>query len=370
MKQIIVIFFLIVYPGMGMSLQAGSCIIMRGENYDYLYDSNSVEVWKGSERLKIEKWEKLEPGYYFANKNSIFRLQEGEITCSDSDWRLIVKDCLLPVSSSPESIQEMVHDGRLYLPVRSGFLVVNLDSHLETVLSYPWQLQPSAGGGMKVSIPELAAKNESLWAFDSGHLQRQLEGAWKELTAVPEKDMIASYLLPGSHFVNLVLLKVTQGNLGSFRTRVLSYSTEDGHLQIDKEFGGVLKNPGVDASGRLVFEYVKVSILSALMGRNKVRLRIVDPGSGKTATRSFSVGDKRRHLFFMQDNDGGLLIIVQCKNGNVFMINPFSGSFRKLKTGKFGYDYTLIRGVGSGVFYNEKTGNRVAVSFDPGPGGS
>ncbi|MCK5879705.1 MAG: hypothetical protein KAH24_07990 [Holophagae bacterium] len=370
MKQVFVIFFLMVCPSICLSLHAGSSIILRGENCDYLYDVNAGKVWKGAETFQVEKWGKLEPAYYFANKKSIFRLQKGKITCSNSDWRLLVTDCLLPVPSSPESIQKMVHGGRLYLPVRSGFLIVDLDTHLEAFSAYPWQLQQTSGAGMEVPIPRLAAKSESLWVLDSGHLKRQVNGAWQDVTAVPEKDLIAAYLFPGKHFVNLLLHKVTQGDLGSFRTRVFSYSTGEGRLVMDREFGGVLKNPAVDTSGRLVFEYVKASILSALMGRNKVRLRIVDPGSGKVTTHSFSVGHKRRHLFFMKRSDGVLLTVVQCKNGNVFVIYPFSGKLSKLETGKFNYDYTFIRGVGSGVFYNEKTGNRVAVSFDPGSGDS
>ena len=64
------------------------------------------------------------------------------------------------------------------------------------------------------------------------------------------------------------------------------------------------------------------------------------------------------------------MIVVQCKNGDVFVIEPISGKHWKLKKGKFSYDYTLVRGVGGGVFYNEKTGNRVAVSFDSDSGGS
>ena len=133
---------------------------------------------------------------------------------------------------------------------------------------------------------------------------------------------------------------------------------------MDREFEGILKNPGVDSAGRLAFEYMKASILSAFLGRNKVRLRMVDPGSGKVNTRSFSVGDKRRHLFFVQGTSGVLHIVTQCKNGDVFVIDPFSGKFRKVKTEKVNYNYTFIRGVGGGVFYDEKTAHRVTVSFD------
>ncbi|NOY22213.1 MAG: hypothetical protein GXO70_01720 [Acidobacteria bacterium] len=370
MKQIFIIFSLMTYLATGLSLQAGSSIILRGENCDYLYDAKLADVWKGSRVFRVEKWREMVPGYYFACEDSIFRFSKDEITCSDSDWRLKVTDCLLPVPSSAKSIQEMVHDGRVYLPVRSGFLVVNLETHLETLLPYSWQLQFTADAGLEMPIPKLASQKESLWLLGSGCFKKQVSGDWKEMVAVPDEDRIDTYMFAGSRFVNLVLFKVTQGELSSFRTRVFSFSNVDGRLLMDREFGGILKNPGVDPQGRLVYEYVKASILSAFMGRNKVRLRIVDPGSGKVLTRSFSVGDKRRHLFFMERADGTLLIIVQCKNGNVFVIEPISGNFRKLKDVKLGYDYTLIRGVGNGVFYNEKTGNRVAVSFDPGPGGS
>ncbi len=101
-----------------------------------------------------------------------------------------------------------------------------------------------------------------------------------------------------------------------------------------------------------------------------MRWRVIDPGKNKVKDDSVSVGDKRRHLFYVENKQGNLLLVVQCKNGDVFVIDPFNGDSRKLKVGKFGYDYTLIRGVGNGVFYNEKTGNRVAVSFDAGSGGS
>ncbi|PJB79095.1 MAG: hypothetical protein CO090_05585 [Acidobacteria bacterium CG_4_9_14_3_um_filter_49_7] len=370
MKQFLSIFLLLFCQDIYLPVWAGSSIILRGERCDYLYNADSAEVWKGSEVFKVKKWKKLEVAYYFACKKSLFRLSKGEITCSDSDWRVTIPDSVLPVPSSAASIQNMVHDGNLYLPIRTGFLVLNLEKQSKTLLAYHWQMKPRADAGMGTPIPEMAEKGGSLWSLDSGHLHRLETGAWKDIMAIPEKDLIDSTLLTGSRFANLILFKVTQGDLGSFRTRVISFSTGSGKHLLDKEFSGILKNPGIDASGKVVFEYVKASIFSAIMGRDKVRLRIVDPGSGKEITRNFDVGDKRRHLFFVESGDGGLLIIVQCKNGDVFMIEPFSGKFRELKSGKFGYDYTLIRGIGHGVFYNEKSGNRIAVSFGPGPGGS
>jgi len=370
MKKFLLIFFLLFGQAIYPPVWAGSSIILRGERCDYLYNADSAEVWKGSEAFTVKKWKKLEAAYYFACKKSLFRLSKGEITSSDSDWRVTISDCVLPVPSSAASIQNMVHDGHLYLPVRTGFLILDLEKQSRTLLTYHWQMEPTADAGMETPIPEMEEKSGSLWSLNSGHLHRLETGAWKDIMAIPEKDLIDSTLLSGTRFTNLILFKVTQGDLGSFRTRVISFSTVNGKHLLDREFSGILKNPGIDASGKVVFEYVKASIFSAIMGRNKVRLRIVDPESGKEITRTFDVGDKRRHLFFVESGDGGLLIIVQCKNGDVFMIEPFSGKFRELKSGKFGYDYTLIRGVGNGVFYNEKSGNRVAVSFGPGPGGS
>lgn len=370
MKKFLLIFLLLFCQAICPPVWAGSSIILRGERCDYLYNADSTEVWKGSEAFKVKKWKKLEVAYYFACKKSLFRLSKGEITCSDSDWRVTISDCVLPVPSSAASIQNMVHNGHLYLPVRTGFLVLDLEKQSKTLLAYHWQMKATADAGMGTPIPEMAEKGGSLWSLNSGHLHRLETGAWKDMMAIPEKDLIDSTLLSGTRFTNLVLFKVTQGDLGSFRTRVISFSNRNGELLLDREFSGILKNPGTDKSGKVVFEYVKASILSAFLGRNKVRLRIIAPGTGKATVQTFSVGDKRRHLFFVDSGDGGLLIIVQCKNGDVFMIDPFSGKSRELKSGKFGYDYTLIRGVGNGVFYNEKSGNRVAVSFGPGPGGS
>ncbi len=370
MKQIHFIFLLFFFPFFCLPVQSSSAIVLRGERQDYLYNISKAEVRAGAVTFNVKKWKKNDFAYYFAYKRILFRYLNHEITCSDSDWRLKVDGCLLPVPSSPESIQKMVHKGSLFLPVQNGFFVLDLMTRRVDLLDFPWRLKPISGGGIKISVPELAGSRDTLWVLDAGHLKRRVSGRWKEAIQVPGKDLVDTFLFSGRRFVNLLLFKVTQGDLGSFRTRLLSYSAGEGRLLMDREFDGILKNPGVDESGRLVFEYVKASIFSAFMGRNKVRLRIVDPGNRKVVTRSFSVGDKRRHLFFMTGKAGELLIIVQCKNGNVFVIAPFSGKMRELKKGKFNYDYTLIRGVGNGIFYNKKTGNCIPVSFASGSGGS
>ena len=355
---------------MGLSLLAGPVLVLRGERCDYLYDAEGRQAWQGTELFAVEQWKTLEPAYYFAVKQSIYRFRDGVISCSGRDWKVKVKDCLLPIPSVAVSIEGMVSGNCIYLPVRAGFLVLDTRSQSQDILTHQWQPSQIPGGALKLSIPQFSGAKEQLWSLESGHLRHLVNGNWKEVVMVPEKDLIEAHLLAGDRFVNLLLFKVTQGDLGSFRTRLLSFSADDGHQLMDREFGGVLKNPAVDSRGRVIFEYVKASIFSAFLGRNKVRWRVIDPGKNKVKDDSVSVGDKRRHLFYVENKQGNLLLVVQCKNGDVFVIDPFNGDSRKLKVGKFGYDYTLIRGVGNGVFYNEKTGNRVAVSFDAGSGGS
>ncbi len=345
-------------------------IILRGENRDFVYNTETASVWSADGGISVKKWGPHDSGYYFAGEHGIFRLQNGKITSADSDTCICVKDILLPFPSEAESIQEMLYSGCLFLPVQSGFLLFDLEKQSVRSLPYVWKLHSAAGSRLDLTIPKFSVASHSLWALDSGNLRRFSGDRWVEVMQVPEKDLIETRLLAGKKFVNLLLFKVTQGDLGSFRTRIFSFSTVDGHLLMDQEFDGVLKNTAVDRLGRVVYEYVEASLLSALWGRKKVKLRMIDPGKKKVFTDAYSVGDKRRHLFYLFGRRGALLLVVQCKNGDVFVIRPFQGRMRKLRKVKFGYDYTLIRGVGNGVFYNEKTGNRVAVSFESVSGGS
>ncbi|NOZ13662.1 MAG: hypothetical protein GXO69_08470 [Acidobacteria bacterium] len=363
--------FLIFFPMLFSPLHVkAKGLILRGGNCDYLYDIESGSIYGCGNSAAAGKWNSRDSAYYFAGKCGVFRFCNGKIASSVSGVYAAAKNAFLPFPSGAQSIQEMVHGGNLYLPVRPGFLVFNLSQQSAHLLPYPWRLHPVRKGGLELAVPGLADAGGSLWVLDSGHLRRFSGGRWVEVMQVPEKDLIETRLLAGKKFVNLLLFKVTQGDLGSFRTRILSFSAIDGQLLMDREFDGVLKNPAADRPGRIVYEYVNASLLSALWGRKKVKLRVIDPGKKKVFTDAYSVGDKRRHLFYLFGRRGALLLVVQCKNGDIFVIRPFQGRMRKLRKVKFGYDFTLIRGVGNGVFYNEKTGNRIAVSFDSDSGGS
>ena len=322
-------------------------LVLKGEKVDYLVDFSKKKVFCGSNTLPLSL--PYSNDYFFVYGKKA--LTVGEFL-KKLNSKQEFSDFILPKNSLlPHSAQCFVRENLIFFPTEKGFDVFNLESG-EFKGKIKCLFERNRTG---IVLPKIVKVNNRVFLVFSDKVE-VYENFEKKKT-FDFQNSLFFYFSAGKDFFSFMSVE-KPGGIFSIKTRFLSFNYRFEKIT-EKELDIFPKNV-FPVDGNFVFEKKEVSVFS-LFGSKRVYIVKTDLMRGKFKNYSFSLSHKRRHLFPLFLN-GDFFIVVQCKDGKVYLLDLKRDKSGRLKK-RFYYDYTFLRGNGSGVFYNEENGNYSVVSF-------
>ena len=326
---------------------------LKGERYDYLVDFNKQKVVCGVKEFSFNSKDKY--GYFFVFKGKLYRFDREKLFLEGKEEKQIAdfKDTILPNSNLvPNSIQDLVKNGFLFLPTQKGFVV--FDVKKERVLgelSFDFDKTET-----DMVLPEIIVKKDFIFLVFLKRIE-VFKGFEKVKTLSIPKCLFFNVSVGKDFFTILTVEK--PGGLFSIKTVLKAYDF-DFNLLNKKELDVFPKNI-FRIEGDFVFEKKEVSIFS-LFGSKKIHIVKTDMKEGKVKEYSFSLSHKRRHVFPVYYGSK-VFLIAQCKDGKVYLLDLNRDKKRLVKK-KVYYDYDFLKGKNGGVFYEKNGNNYFSVKFE------
>lgn len=339
----------------------GNDLVLNGTRDDVLVniESGSFQVGRESFSFPVDNFE---TGWVVCVQRKLYVIADRSVVNLHSGAVLdIPGSTLLPDVSRPASGQWMVSGDRIFIPVLSGVQIVEPTGGEIELCPYDHILKVERD--VRLNLPVIATgKAGRMYAWENGLLKTKKKNGWMQLSESVSSGVLEQAFLDSRELAWMVRFQVDQGNLESFRIAARSLDKRNDTWGDRKIQEGLLRNLFVDAGGRLVMEYMDASIMAALFQAKKIKIRTLGGPDRLDRHHSFSVSHKRRHVYAVSRSDGGMVLMIQCKDGNCYLADPVSGRFKRLDVG-FGYDYTFLRGESSGIFYRADTGDQHIVDL-------
>ncbi len=326
---------------------------LKGDRYDYLVDFDKQKVVCGVKEFSFNSKDKY--GYFFVFKGELYRFDREKLFLEGKEEKQIAdfKDTILPNSNLlPNSIQDFIKNGFLFLPTQKGFVVFAVKK--ERVLGE--LLFDFDKTETDMVLPEIIVKKDFIFLVFLKRIE-VFKGFEKVKTLNIPKCLFFNVSVGKDFFTILTVEK--PGGLFSIKTVLKAYDF-DFDLLHKKELDVFPKNI-FRIDGDFVFEKKEVSIFS-LFGSKKIHIVKTDMRKGKVKEYSFSLSHKRRHVFPVYYGSK-VFLIAQCKDGKVYLLDLNRDKKRLVKK-KVYYDYDFLKGKNGGVFYEKNGNNYFSVRFE------
>jgi len=354
-KLLIIIFIIFSFHAFTSDKQV---IILKDNLFDYVLDCKSNTLLLKDKKINIES--EITPGYYFVCNNTLLKYSNNTITNIKTNKEEIIykTESILPILNCPNSLQHFTSKNALFIPTANSTIWINTsDKQVKKLPDLPIQF-PS----INIAIfPKFFLINSQLMLLSNYKLYTYSNNKFKVIAKFPKTQSLGIKLCIFNKGFAVLNALVTRGELSSFRTEI-SYFSEKFEKTKTVTVNGIFKEGGSDLSGNVLIAYKKTSIISGLFGKNKVHFKFIDKKK-KVKTETFTVSHKRNHIFFYQNNNLQVCALIQCKNGDIYTYNPHSNTFKKEKF-KFNYNYTFLRGLNGGYFFDKKHNTYTVVSFN------
>ena len=326
---------------------------LHGGRYDYLVDFDKQKVVCGVKEFSFDS--KKKSGYFFVVEGKLYRFDGKKLFLEDKEEKQIAnfKDTILPDSYFiPNSIQDFVKNGFLFLPSKKGFVVFDLKKErVEGEINCTFDKTET-----DMVLPEVIVKNDFIFLVFLKRIE-VFKNFEKVKTLNIPKCLFFNVSVVNDFFTILTVEK--PGGLFSIKTVLKAYDF-DFNLLHKKELDVFPKNI-FRVDGDFVFEKKEVSIFS-LFGSKKIHIVKTDMKKGKVKEYSFSLSHKRRHVFPVYYGSK-IFLIAQCKDGRVYLLNLNRDKKRLVKKRVY-YDYDFLKGKNGGVFYEKNGDNYFSVKFE------
>ena len=326
---------------------------LKGDRYDYLVDFDKQKVVCGVKEFSFNSKGKY--GYFFVFKGELYRFDREKLFLEGKEEKQIAdfKDTILLNSNLvPNSIQDFIKNGFLFLPTQKGFVVFNLGKNrVEVEINCIFDKTET-----DMVLPEIIVKKDFIFLVFLKRIE-VFKGFEKVKTLNIPKCLFFNVSVGKDFFTILTVEK--PGGLFSIKTVLKAYDF-DFDLLHKKELDVFPKNI-FRIDGDFVFEKKEVSIFS-LFGSKKIHIVKTDMRKGKVKEYSFSLSHKRRHVFPVYYGSK-VFLIAQCKDGKVYLLDLNRDKKRLVKK-KVYYDYDFLKGKNGGVFYEKNGNNYFSVRFE------
>ena len=334
------------------SLFAG-ILPLQGEKYDYLVDFKRQKVVCGIEEFSFDS--QIKAGYFFVYEKNLYCLNKGELRNLNRKNRLIARfdKAILPCSDFlPFSIQDLILDNLLFIPVQDGFFVFDMEErNVKGRLKCVFDRSET-----DIVLPDILVQKDYFFLVFNKRVE--IYGNFERKNTFYFKNSIFFDISVGDDFFTILSVE-KPGGLFSIKTVLKAYDF-DFKLLNTKELEVFPKNI-FRAGGDFVFETKEISVFS-LFGSKKIHFVKTDLKHGKIKEYSFSVSHKRRHVFPFYYGKK-IFLVIQCKDGKVYFLDLNRDKKKRLDK-KVYYDYTFLKGKKGGVFYEKSSDNYFPVRFE------
>lgn len=346
-----------------LPLHADDFLVLNGKLKDSLinFKTNSYildgKIYKAQNKLQI--------GYYFFYKNSIYHYNKGQITNIQNNIKYKVLEPsdadILPVLNNSNSLQAFMSNNVVFIPSINFINAVNLETSYISRLN---NLEIKKLNENTYEYPQLFFTSNNYCNFESNHLNKYRNEKWENILKTNQIDSFETSVFTLNKKVLVLNSCVTRGDLDSFRVEINIFDIKENKNGFINT-SGILRSIGSDYNSLILFAYKKASIISELFNKNKVYFKLVNlEESNKNSIKeySFKVSHKRQHIYYYLDLKNNLNALIQCKDGNIYNFNSKTENFKHFSI-EFDYNFTFLRGINGGCFFDKTNNSFFIVDF-------